>query len=93
MIFKKITTLMSALLFSITLYAAEGHNHSASHINVNNATVEQLDELIGVGEITARAIVEYRQMNGPFKSTEDLMNVRRVGEAVIEKNKDRIVFE
>jgi len=49
-------------------------------INLNTATVEQLDRLPGVGPKTAALIVEYRQKNGGFKKVEDLMNVRGIGE-------------
>ncbi|MCX6539401.1 MAG: helix-hairpin-helix domain-containing protein [Acidobacteria bacterium] len=49
-------------------------------INLNTATVEQLDRLPGVGPKTAALIIEYRQKNGGFKKVEDLMNVRGIGE-------------
>jgi competence protein ComEA len=37
--------------------------------------------------------VEFREKNGPFKKTEDLMNVPGIGQKIVEKNKDRIVVE
>jgi competence protein ComEA len=49
-------------------------------VNLNTATVEQLDALPGIGPATASRIVEYRQKNGAFKKIEDLMNVRGIGE-------------
>ena len=49
-------------------------------VNLNTATVEELDELPGVGEATALAIVEDRETNGPFSSPEDLMRVSGIGE-------------
>ncbi|HJZ78094.1 MAG TPA: helix-hairpin-helix domain-containing protein [Vicinamibacterales bacterium] len=49
-------------------------------ININTATVAELDTLPGIGARTAALIVEYRQKNGPFKKIEDLMNVRGIGE-------------
>lgn len=96
MIKKQILTFTSALLFSSALLAGTGHKHHqpAEPVNVNKATTEQLDTgLVGVGEKTAMAIVEYREKNGPFANSEDLMKVNRIGEKVIEKNKGRIVFE
>ena len=49
-------------------------------ININTADVAELDELPGVGESTARAIVEDREANGPFATPEDLMRVSGIGE-------------
>ncbi|MCX6544300.1 MAG: helix-hairpin-helix domain-containing protein [Acidobacteria bacterium] len=49
-------------------------------VNLNTATLEQLDRLPGVGPKTAGLIIEYRQKNGGFKKIEDLMNVRGIGE-------------
>lgn len=53
---------------------------SGGLVNLNNASVEQLDELPGVGEATARAIIEDREANGPFTTPEDLMRVSGIGE-------------
>jgi competence protein ComEA len=50
-------------------------------IDVNRATVEQLDGLPGVGPSTAAAIVQYRTEHGPFRTVEDLGNVRGIGPA------------
>jgi competence protein ComEA len=52
----------------------------AAVVNLNTATVEQLDGLPGIGPSMAARIVEYRQKNGAFKKIEDLMNVRGIGE-------------
>ena len=53
---------------------------SVAMVNINTASVAELDALPGVGSKTAALIVEYRQKNGPFKKIEELMNVRGVGE-------------
>ena len=53
---------------------------AAAPLNLNSASVTQLEALPGIGRATAERIVEYRQKNGGFKKTEDLMNVRGIGE-------------
>lgn len=60
--------------------AQEGSGTGAGLVNLNTAGVEDLDELPGVGEATARAIVEDRELNGPFSAPEDLMRVSGIGE-------------
>lgn len=59
-------------------------------ININLATVDELQVLSGVGEATAKAIVEDRQNNGQFTCVEDLMRVSGIGEKKFEKIRDRI---
>ena len=49
-------------------------------LNLNSASVAQLETLPGIGRAVAERIVEYRQKNGGFKKAEDLMNVRGIGE-------------
>jgi competence protein ComEA len=53
---------------------------TAPAVNLNSATVAELEGLPGIGPATAARIVEYRQKNGPFKRVEDLMNVKGIGE-------------
>ena len=53
-------------------------------VNINRASVTELDSLPGVGPSTAQAIVEYRVAHGPFASPEDLLNVKGIGPAKFE---------
>ena len=53
-------------------------------VNINRASVAELDALPGVGPSTAQAIVDYRSANGPFSSPEDLLNVKGIGPAKFE---------
>ena len=53
-------------------------------VNINRASVNELDSLPGVGPSTAQAIVDYRSANGPFGSPEDLLNVKGIGPAKFE---------
>lgn len=54
-------------------------------ININTADYETLQLIPGIGEALARNIIEYRNANGPFKSIQELDNVKRIGPATIEK--------
>lgn len=65
--------------------AAASGDGDAGPVNINTAGVEELDSLPGVGEATARAIVEDRERNGPFSSPEDLMRVSGIGEKKFER--------
>ncbi|MGN0287058.1 MAG: helix-hairpin-helix domain-containing protein [Atopobiaceae bacterium] len=72
--------------------AASGSAGSSSDgtVNINTATAEQLTALPGVGEATAKAIVEDRQKNGKFTSPEDLMRVSGIGQKKFDKMKDKV---
>ena len=52
----------------------------ASRVNINTASVDQLTALPGVGPKLAARIVEHRQKSGAFKTTQELLNVRGIGE-------------
>lgn len=59
-------------------------------VNINTATLEELDALPGVGPATAQAIIDDREANGPFASVEDIMRVSGIGEKKYEKLKGSI---
>lgn len=54
-------------------------------VNLNTATVEELDSVKGIGPSKAKAIVEYRNKNGQFKSVDDLKGVKGFGEKSVAK--------
>jgi competence protein ComEA len=55
-----------------------------ARINLNTAEAHELTMLPGIGEKTARAIVEYRRAHGPFQSFDQLQQVRGIGPATVE---------
>lgn len=58
---------------------------SAGTVNINSATETELVTLPSIGPSKARAIVEYRQQQGGFKSIDDLQQVKGIGPATLEK--------
>lgn len=65
----------------------------AGPVNVNTADAETIStSLQGVGLSKARAIVEYRQKHGPFKSADDLSLVKGIGDRTVELNRDNILI-
>lgn len=64
---------------------------NAAPVNINAADAETLaNHLNGIGIKKAQAIVSFREQNGPFKSVDDLANVKGVGAATLEKNRTLI---
>lgn len=60
-------------------------------ININTADTTMLvEELTGIGPQKAERIVAYRKVHGPFKSVDDLVNVKGIGEALLNKNRDKL---
>ena len=62
-------------------------------VNINTASVSELTTLPGIGEVKAKAIIEYRVANGGFKSIEEIMEVKGIGEKTFIKIKDMIYVE
>ena len=59
-------------------------------VNINTATKEELMTLSGIGESKADAILSYRETNGAFQKTEDIMNIPGIKEGVFSKVKESI---
>ncbi len=59
-------------------------------INLNTASAEELDKLPGIGPSIAKAIIDYRAQHGPFKTIEEVNDVKGIGDALFAKIKDLI---
>jgi competence protein ComEA len=59
-------------------------------IDINTASGDELESLPGIGPTTAQKIIDYREANGPFLSTEDIINVSGIGPGTYERIKDLI---
>jgi competence protein ComEA len=79
--------MIKAILLSLLLSFAA---HAASPVNINTADATQLATLNGVGEAKAKAIIAYREANGPFRSVEQLAQVKGIGLKTVEKNREML---
>ena len=78
--------LAAVLAFGMSAGVAQAADSKAPKVvNINTATAAQFAELPGVGEKLAARIVEHRQKQGPFKATQELMNVKGIGEKNLQK--------
>lgn len=59
-------------------------------VNINSATIEELQKISGIGKSKAQAIIDYRDNKGEFKTKDDLMKVKGIGKGIFEKIKDKI---
>ncbi|TBN43373.1 helix-hairpin-helix domain-containing protein [Pseudomonas sp. BGI-2] len=63
----------------------------AGKVDVNKADALTLQrELAGIGEAKAKAIVAYRESNGPFSSVDELLEVKGIGKAILDKNREKL---
>ena len=62
-------------------------------VNINKATIQELDILPGIGEATANKIINYREENGQFKSIDEIKNVNGIGDKKYEEIKSLISVE
>lgn len=97
------TTLgLCALAFGLALLAGHGTALAApgtggsgaastARVNVNTASLDELQALPGIGESRARAIVERRRSQGAFESVEQLAEIRGIGPAMIERLRPLVV--
>jgi competence protein ComEA len=87
------TRFLTAILLALALVLFAGMVRAAP-VDVNTASAEELAEsLTGVGEKIAAEIVRHREENGPFESVDDLLEVKGIGEKLLEKNQDLILLE
>lgn len=69
----------------------EARQAHRDRLNINTASVLELQQLKGIGPSKAKAIVDDRELNGPFQSTEDLMRVKGIGERLYAGMKESVV--
>lgn len=88
----KVTKLLGKVIFIASLLLASGWANAAP-VNVNTADAQTLAKHInGVGPKKAKAIISYRESNGPFKTLADLSKVKGIGQKIIDRNKTDLLF-
>lgn len=75
---------MKKLLLIFTIWFAFFGSVFAA-VDLNTATHAQLESVKGIGPVKAKAIIEYRARNAPFKSVDDLANVKGFGKKTVDK--------
>ncbi len=85
-----VVAVLTALTLNATLAIA---GYSQGVVNINSANAEQLTLLPRVGEVVAQRIVDFREENGEFKSFEDMLLVRGIGEKSFELIKPYITLK
>lgn len=66
-------------------------SEQSAKVNLNAADAETLRrDLFGIGAAKAKAIIAYRESNGPFTAVDELLEVKGIGKALMEKNRDRL---
>ena len=61
-------------------------------VDINSATAEELESLMGIGTVLAQAIVDYRAEHGPFASVDELLEVSGIGEAKLNNIRDDVTI-
>ncbi len=84
---RHVAALAAALVCCLVLAAAgrAGKQPPAKPLDLNTATLDELQQLPGVGRVTAQAIVRFREKTGPFRRVEDLLAIRGITKRKLEK--------
>lgn len=86
------TALFALVAFSVPVFAANPAPTppaavKTAPLSLNSASAKELEKLPGIGEKSAAAIVAYRTEKGPFKTVQELLKVKGVGQKTLEKIK------
>jgi competence protein ComEA len=84
---------LAALGLALAAAGAEDARKLQGMVNVNTASLEELQLLPGVGEARARAIVDLRKQRGGLKSLEELRDVKGIGDASLERLRPYVTFD
>jgi competence protein ComEA len=82
---------LGLILTPVSALAQKGKAVSSERVNLNTATVEQLQTLPGIGPAMAKRVIEHRTKVGKFNKIEEIINVKGIGEKKFLKIKDRLM--
>jgi len=80
---------VSVLLALVPIVMAQ----EGGKININRASIDELMNIEGIGQVYAGRIVEYRESHGPFEQIEGIMEVKGIGQKTFDSIKDLITIE
>jgi competence protein ComEA len=75
----------ASLLFSFAALANAQKKSPANPVDLNSASVAELQQVPGIGPATAKSIVKFREKSGPFKRVEDLLAIRGISKRALER--------
>lgn len=84
----KLKSIFGAVLVALLMAAVPAQ--ADDKVNINTATVDELQEVKGIGEKTAAAIVQYRKTHGDFEDVDELVEVKGIGEKKLKKIRDEV---
>lgn len=84
---------IALILVMAATFAGFSEASDSLKINLNEATVQQLVKIKGIGQKYAERIVEYRENNGKFEKVEDVMKIKGIGKKKFESIKDTIIVK
>lgn len=76
-------------LFFLLFFAAAAF----AKVNINTATTQELTALPGIGPAKAEAIIKHREANGPFKTVDELGNVKGIGPKILENLRSEVSID
>ena len=72
--------------------SSDSNNSKTNKIIINTADINELIKITGVGQVIAQRIIDYRNENGSFKTIDDIIKVKGIGEKTFQKMKEQITI-
>ncbi|MDH0304885.1 MULTISPECIES: ComEA family DNA-binding protein [unclassified Pseudomonas] len=79
---------------AVQVPVAQAKSPTSGSVDLNSADALALQtSLTGIGKAKAEAIVAYREANGPFSTVDELLEIKGIGKALLERNRDRLTVD